>query len=110
MARRDEEVIELTAIHADGDLACDITIATEKERAGLPQALREHLLRPVRPRPDGVEVMFEPEGWDAVRRYIDLESRCCSFLTLRARRTDDAVILTVTGRPEAKPWIEQIFA
>lgn len=104
------EIIELTAIHPDGDLACDISIATEKERDGLPDGLRKHMRPPVRDLPDGVEVRFGPEGWDAVQRYINLESKCCSFLTLRAEQTVAEIILTVTGRPEAKPWIDQIFA
>lgn len=103
-------IIELTAVDPDGELACDISVATEKAREGLPQALRAHLRPPVRAVSDGVEVTFAPEGWDAVQRYVALESQCCSFLTLRAERTANAVVLTVTGRPEARPWIDQIFA
>lgn len=104
------EIIELTAVNPDGDLACDISIATAKEREGLPEGLRKYIRPPVHDRSDGVVVDFVPEGWDAVQRYVDLESKCCSFLTLRAERTADSVRLTVTGRPEAKPWIDQIFA
>jgi hypothetical protein len=104
------EIIELTAVNPAGDLACDIRVATEKARDGLPQALRTHMRPPVRKLHDGVEVTFELDGWGAVQRYIDLESKCCSFLSLRAERTADSVLLTVTGRPEAKPWIDQIFA
>jgi hypothetical protein len=111
MMREDRgEIIELAAVNPEGDLACDISIATAKEREGLPEGLRRYMRPPVRGLPDGVLVEFAPEGWAAVQRYVDLESKCCSFLTLRAELTGDAVRLTVTGRPEAKPWIDQIFA
>jgi hypothetical protein len=106
----DGETIELTAVNPDGAMACDTSIATPEARDGLGEALRAELVPPVRSLPDGVEVRFRPEGWDAVQRYVELESQCCSFLTLRAERTHDHVVLTVTGRPDAKPWIDQIFA
>lgn len=110
MTAKRGEIIELRAVNPDGDLACDFTIADEQARAGLREELEAALLRPVRPIEDGVEVRFRREGMAAVQRYIDLESRCCSFLTLSVERTEDAVILRVTGRPEARPVIESIFA
>jgi len=45
-----------------------------------------------------------------VLRYVEMESQCCPFLDLAARRTPDAVVLTVTGRPEAREFIANIFA
>ena len=104
------EVIELRSVDPAGDLACNTTIATPEARAGLGDDLARHIRRPVRELPDGIEVRFAPEGWSAVQRYVELESRCCSFLTLRAERARDSVVLTVTGRPEAKAWINQIFS
>jgi hypothetical protein len=103
------ETIELRAIQPDGDLACDTTIATPEARAGLSEALERGIIRPVRLLDNGVEVSFRPEARDAVLRYIDLESRCCSFLDLAVATNDDAVVLTVTGRPEARDWIRNIF-
>jgi hypothetical protein len=110
MNRPDGEIIELRAAQPAGDLACDTTIATAEARAGLGDDLRRHIRRPIRRLPDGVEVRFAPDGWDAVRRYVELESRCCSFLSLKVERTEDHVVLSVTGRPEATAWIDQIFA
>ncbi|MBI5287928.1 MAG: hypothetical protein HY873_03025 [Chloroflexi bacterium] len=104
------EVIELRSVDPAGDLACNTAIATPEARAGLGAELARHLLRPVRELPDGIEVRFAPEGWPAVQRYVELESRCCSFLTLRVERAKDDIVLTVTGRPEAKAWISQIFS
>jgi hypothetical protein len=110
MARFKGEIIELAAVNPDGDLACDTTIATPEARAGLAEALERALIPPPRAIEGGVEVSFKHAGWDAVQRYVDLESRCCSFLTLAARRDQDGVVLTVTGRPEAQGWIRNIFA
>lgn len=103
------DTIELTAVDPSGALACDTSVATPAARDGLGTALRAHL-REVRPREDGVEVHFCADALDAVRRYVDLESQCCSFLNLRLEPGSDSIVLTVTGRPEAKPWIDQIFA
>jgi hypothetical protein len=105
--RRD--FIELRALNPDGDLACDTTIATPEARARL-DGLRSYLRPPVRSLSDGIEATFPSESWDIVQRYVELESQCCGFLTLRAEQRADAVVLTITGRPGAKPWIDQIFA
>jgi hypothetical protein len=110
MARFEGDIIELTAVDPNGDLACDTTIATPEARAGLAEALERALIPPPRPIDNGVEVSFKPDGWEAVQRYVGLESRCCSFLTLAARNDTEGVVLTVTGRPEAQDWIRNIFA
>ncbi len=104
------EIIELRALEPDGDLACDFTIANQMARAGLRESLARGIVRPVRPLDDGVEVTFRPDAWEAVRRYVELEAHCCPFLNLAARRADDAVLLTVTGRAEARELIAGIFA
>lgn len=104
------DVIELRAADPDGDLACDFTIAHEMAREGVREDLARGIVAPPRDVEGGVEVRFRPDAWPAVRRYLDLESQCCSFLTLAARKTDDAVLLTVTGRPEARDLIRNIFA
>lgn len=104
------DVIELRAADPEGDLACDTSIAIPAARASLDRALAQHLRRPIRRLEDGVEARFAPAGWDAVQRYVDLESWCCGFLTLHAQRTGSEVILRVTGRPKARPWIDRIFS
>jgi hypothetical protein len=51
------------------------------------------------------------EGTEAaVRGVIDAESRCCPFLTMALEPRDGELELTVTGPPEAKPMMEQLFA
>jgi hypothetical protein len=105
-----QDFIELRAINPASDIACDTTIATPEARSGLGEALRMGMRGAPTKIEGGVAVTFAGEAWDAVQRYIDLESRCCSFLSLSARRSGDAVILEVTGRPEAQGWIANIFS
>jgi hypothetical protein len=102
------EIIELTATNPEGDLACDFTIANDMARDGLREGLAAGL-QSVRPIEAGVEATFAPTAWESVQRYVNLESQCCSFLTLRAERIDDAVVLRVTGRPDAQELIRNIF-
>lgn len=110
MNSRPGEFIELRAADPDGDLACDFTIARDLAREGFRERLMRDIVAPVRALPDGVEVRFRPEAWPNVRRYLEVESRCCAFLSLSAREVGDAIIVTVTGRPEARDFILNIFA
>jgi hypothetical protein len=110
MSSRPGEFIELRAVDPDGDLACDFTIAGDLAREGFRERLMRDIVAPVRALPDGVEVRFRLEAWPNVRRYLDVESRCCAFLSLSAREVADAIILTVTSRPEAREFILNIFA
>jgi hypothetical protein len=103
------EVIELLAMSPEGDLACDFTIADEKRRQGLAEALEAGLLGPVRRIQGGIEARFTPATAPAVRRYLELESQCCSFLSLAADFGANPIVLRVTGRPDAQPIIESIF-
>jgi hypothetical protein len=103
------EIIELVAKDPDGDLACDFTIANDMARSGLREGLAAGL-RSVRPIEAGVEATFAASAWESVQRYVTLESQCCSFLTLLAERSHDAVTLRVTGRPDAQELIRNIFS
>ena len=106
----DGERIDLIAADPDGDLACDLTIATTERRAGLIEVLASTLRPPVTPLPDGVEATFDLQAWDDLVRYVELESRCCSFLSLALQRAGGAAVLTVTGRPEAQELIRNLFS
>jgi hypothetical protein len=110
MNKRAGEPIELKAVDPDGDLACDFTIARDLAREGFRERLMRDIVAPVRALPDGVEVRFRLEAWPNVRRYLDVESRCCAFLSLSAREVSNAIIVTVTGRSEAREFILNIFA
>ena len=102
------EIIELMAKDPGGDLACDFTLA--KDAASVRTGLEQGILGPPRQIEDGVEVSFRADAWDAVRRYVEMESRCCAFLNLAAEQNDHGVILRVTGRDDAQEFIRNIFA
>lgn len=104
------DIIELRAAHPDGELACDFTIASEMARSGIRDDLAAGMTHAARRIGGGVEVPFRPDAEATVMRYVELESRCCSFLSLAVERRDDVVLLRVTGRDEAQPLIEQLFA
>jgi hypothetical protein len=104
------DVIELVAKDPDGDLACDFTIANEMARSGLRADLERAMISGPREVSGGIEVRFRPEAWPAVDRYLQLESQCCSFLTLTAERASDAITLRITGREEAQELIRSIFS
>ena len=104
-----DEIIELRAANPDGDLACDFTIANEAARSGLRESL-ETGLRSVRRVTGGVEATFDASAWDAVRHYVQLESQCCSFLSLFVERMPDGVVLRVTGREDAQDLIRNLFS
>lgn len=98
------------AARPDADLACELDIAIEITEEGVRDRLGRAMLGRPRELPDGVEVRFRAEAWDDVLRYVEVESQCCPFLDLSAAKQDDAVVLSVTGRPEAHDVIAQIFA
>ena len=102
------EIVRLRAANPDGDLACEFKLA--RDSVGLREGLTRAMVGPVRPTERGVEVMFDASAGELVLRYVELESRCCSFLDLAARDEAGHVILTVEGRPEARDVIASIFA
>ena len=99
--------IEVRASQPDADLACDFTIALTE--VGLRDRLTPLVAAPPKRIDGGIEMTFKPQAWEDVRRYIEIESRCCPFLTLSASQEANAVILRVTGRPEAQEVITEIF-
>ena len=99
--------IEVPASQPDADLACDFNIALTE--VGLRERLTPLVAAPARRISGGIEMTFKPQAWDDVRRYIEVESQCCPFLTLSASQTAGTVILRVTGRAEAQDVILEIF-
>ena len=101
------EIIKLRAANPEGDLACEFELA--RDSAGLREGLTRAIVGPVRRTERGIEVTFDASARELVLRYVELESRCCSFLDLAARDEAGHVILTVEGRPEARDVIANIF-
>jgi hypothetical protein len=103
-----ESIIKLRATNPDGDLACQFDLA--RQIAGRREELRRAIVGPIRRTARGIEVALDASARELVLTYIDVESRCCSFLDLAAREEAGRVILTVEGRPEARDVIASIFA
>jgi hypothetical protein len=99
--------LDVPASQPDADLACDFSIALTE--VGLRDRLTPLIAAPAKRIEGGIEMTFRPQAWDDVRRYIEVESQCCPFLTLSASQNADSVILQVTGRPEAQDVISEIF-
>ncbi len=100
MSRGEVESIELAARRAAGDLACAFGIGFAAAPPGFLEELARGIIPPVRDLDDGVEVSFTMESEDAVRRYMEIESRRRPALILSVRRSADAIVLTVRGRLE----------
>lgn len=43
------------------------------------------------------------------RELIAAEASCCAFLTFDLQRDDDALVLDITGPPDARPVIDLFF-
>ena len=108
MSAAPESAVSRAAAQPDADLACDFTIA--KRGAEMREDLARGIVPPIRQLPNGVEVTFSRDSWAAVLQYVEMESRCCPFLDLAARRDGAAVVLSVNGRPDAREFITAIFA
>jgi hypothetical protein len=110
MIDRQDQSVSKRASSPDGELACDFEIAGSIAETGFRERLGAAMIGQPRTLEDGVEVTFRDDAWDLVLQYVETESQCCPFLNLAARKRDDTVVLTVTGRQEAQPIIRQIFA
>ena len=103
------DAVERPAASPNADIACDTSIAVTLREEGVHERLLRSVVRPIETLPDGVRVTFTAASWDAVNRYIDVESQCCPFLDLAAELRPETVVLTVTGRPESQELIRRIF-
>lgn len=96
----------------DKPIACTLSATELRGRGARLEALAADALLSREPIEGGLRHRFR--GDDAVEREVrelaELESACCAFLTFRVSRQSGAVVLEVTGAPEAQPLIEQFFA
>jgi hypothetical protein len=93
-------------------IACTLTEAEMRERRDtILDSIRETALS-VTPLLLGYTYRFRPgtETLAQLARLIDLERRCCPFLTFRiAVESDDQSSLEITGPPEARMIIADLF-
>jgi SAM-dependent methyltransferase len=76
-----------------GELAADGLVDRTPTAAGLRVRLRD-----------------TPQIEERTRALIAAESRCCAFLDFSLDREDGALVLEITGPPDARPVIDQFFA
>lgn len=91
----------LPATNPAGELSCAFGLGFATPQSNFLDDLALGIIPPVRVVRGGVEVSFAVESKEAVRRYIEIESRRRTALNFSVRNTDDAIVLTVTERPEA---------
>jgi hypothetical protein len=102
-------------IHIDGQhapIACTLTPgAYETRTAELTAIAAEALLRR-EPIQGGERLTFTdtPQVEQALRAAIAAEASCCSFLTMRLRRTEAGLVLDLTGPGDATPIVAELFA
>jgi hypothetical protein len=93
-------------------LACSLSVSEGTARAARWRELvGAHLLSRTTTA-DGLRLAF-PSGDAAIARELDAlvaaERECCPFLGLAVERFDDALVLDVTGPPEAARIVEAMF-
>jgi hypothetical protein len=92
-------------------IVCTLNPAAMRGRGARVDALAAEALLSREPIEGGLRHRFRAD--DAVEREVRelaaLESRCCAFLTFAVSREPHAVVLDVTGAPDAQPVIEQFF-
>jgi hypothetical protein len=93
-------------------LSCSLPIDEADRRV---RETRSALAASVKARDDiqgGMKLRFpaDPAFRKLLQETVEAESRCCPFLDMRIRRTDEELELTVTGPPDAKPMIELLFS
>jgi hypothetical protein len=93
-------------------LACSLSPDALRERKVLIHQLLARGLTGVTAIPGGVRARFVTgPGLKAadLDMLVELEARCCAFLSLTVAGTDDAIVLEVTGAPEAQTLIAELF-
>jgi hypothetical protein len=92
----------LSAANPAVDLSCAFGLGFVTPQSAFLDDLALGNIPPVRDVHDGVEVSFAVELEEAVRRYMEIESRRRPALNFSVRKTAGAVVLTVTGSAEPK--------
>jgi hypothetical protein len=94
-------------------IACTLSEAEMRERRRTILDSVRDATRTVTDLPEGYAYCFEakPELILQLARLVDLERVCCGFLTFRiiAEAGNKSICLEITGPPEAKPVIADIF-
>jgi hypothetical protein len=96
----------------DQPIACTLSTDQYTGRTRELAALTAHALRGREPLPGGARLHFaaDAETEQELRQLVAAEAQCCAFLRMDVRRTDDTLILEITGPAEAESIIGELFA
>lgn len=56
-----------------------------------------------------LRLYYVPEVYDEVQRMVELERRCCSFLTFDLDQRPDALCVTITAPEAVRDSIDMLF-
>jgi hypothetical protein len=99
-------------LDADGHdqlpIACTLPADRARSRLALIGGPAADALLDRRTKAGGVRRRFRdtPEVERRVREQAELESQCCAFLRFEIGRDDEALMIDITGPPDAQPVIE----
>ena len=97
----------------DLPIVCMLTESELRERRQTVLASIREAVLDVTPIPEGYAYRFpvQSEMLFHLSRLVDLERQCCRFLTFKivVEPGEEPIRLEVTGPPEAKPMIEDLF-
>jgi hypothetical protein len=92
-------------------LACGLSPDGLRERKVLIDELLARGLTRLTAIPDGVQARFvtHPGLKADLDALVELEARCCAFLSFTVADADEAIVLEVTGAPETQSLIAVLF-
>ena len=96
---------------SDQSIACTLRPEQKRDRMSLIGALLSEALVGHEPIDGGVRARFrnEPAIEQRVRDLAAAEAQCCAFLRFDVHHDVSAVLLDITGSPEAQPAIRAMF-
>ena len=96
----------------DQPITCTLRPSEYADRTAQLADLAAAALRSREPIAGGERLAFAPgaETELRLREAVAAEASCCSFLRMDLRSEPEALVLDMTGPPEAKPIIAALFA
>jgi hypothetical protein len=93
-------------------IACTLGPEDMTARQALIDALARDALLDRTPTEAGVRVRLrdDPAVERRTRELVAAEAHCCAFLTFALAHEDGALVLDISGPPEARPVIDLFFA
>ena len=93
------------------DNTCSLDSAAREKRFGEFAELASAALVEAVRTPDGARLLLRSDDSAQVslRRLIEAERRCCSFLEFTVDVQDAAIRVEVSGPPSARPLIDRLF-